>query len=140
MAGPRILKVKAVWDSEASVWCATSRDIPGLVTEAETEELLLQKLRVMIPQLLKLNGLTGTFRQDRAVQVSVVSERLVRVPVPAHKPWRAKNGMCGLSYGSMAAGWSARARAITKSGSARSPSGTSPSMPESSRDIPPKPS
>lgn len=46
---------EAFWDSEALVWVATSEDVPGLVTEAETIEALTQKLRVMIPELVVLN-------------------------------------------------------------------------------------
>ncbi|MCV3212535.1 DUF1902 domain-containing protein [Plectonema radiosum NIES-515] len=50
-----ICKVEAFWDSEALVWVATSEDVSGLVTEAETIEALTQKLRVMIPELVVLN-------------------------------------------------------------------------------------
>jgi len=49
------LKVQAFWDQDAAVWVATSEDLPGLVTEAETIEILTQKLRVMIPELTLLN-------------------------------------------------------------------------------------
>jgi predicted RNase H-like HicB family nuclease len=48
--------VNAFWDTEAEVWVATSEDVPGLATEAETVEILLDKLRVMIPELLALTG------------------------------------------------------------------------------------
>lgn len=48
--------VFAVWDEEAKVWVATSDDVPGLATEAETVELLLGKLRIMIPELLVGSG------------------------------------------------------------------------------------
>ena len=34
----RSYPVVAEWDGEAKVWVATSDDIPGLVTEAETKE------------------------------------------------------------------------------------------------------
>ncbi|BDA67871.1 Domain of unknown function DUF1902 [Calothrix sp. PCC 7716] len=47
--------IEAFWDSEAEVWVATSEDVPGLVTEAETIELLSSKLRVMIPELIFAN-------------------------------------------------------------------------------------
>lgn len=50
-----IFKIQAFWDAEASVWVATSEDVPGLVTEASTIELLTQKLRVIIPELIVLN-------------------------------------------------------------------------------------
>ncbi|MBI2997366.1 MAG: DUF1902 domain-containing protein [Deltaproteobacteria bacterium] len=49
------ITIKAVWDSEAKVWVAESEDVPGLVTEAESAEALLEKLRVLIPELLEVN-------------------------------------------------------------------------------------
>ncbi|MEA5552233.1 DUF1902 domain-containing protein [Anabaena cylindrica UHCC 0172] len=52
---PITYQVEAFWDSEAEVWVATSEDVPGLVTEACTIEVLTEKLRVMIPELLVLN-------------------------------------------------------------------------------------
>lgn len=52
----RPLVVQAQWDEEARVWVAESTDVPGLVTEAETIEKLEDKLRIMIPELLELNG------------------------------------------------------------------------------------
>ncbi len=48
--------VRAVWDPEAKIWVATSDDVPGLVTEAETPEQLEAKLQAMIPELLEENG------------------------------------------------------------------------------------
>jgi predicted RNase H-like HicB family nuclease len=50
------VKVIATWDEEARVWVAESDDVPGLVTEAETLESLLDKLRVLVPELLEENG------------------------------------------------------------------------------------
>ena len=49
--------VKAVWDAESKVWVATSEDVPGLATEADTLEDLSTKLRKMIPELMILNGI-----------------------------------------------------------------------------------
>jgi hypothetical protein len=49
-------QVDAFWDGEAGVWVATSEDLPGLVTEAETVEMLMDKLRVMIPELMSVSG------------------------------------------------------------------------------------
>lgn len=44
------------WDDEAGVWIATSDDIPGLATEAETMDALSAKLTEMVPELLQING------------------------------------------------------------------------------------
>jgi len=52
----KIYFVSAEWDDEAKVWVATSDDVPGLATEAETMEELSKKLEVMIPELLTENG------------------------------------------------------------------------------------
>jgi len=48
--------IVATWDDEAKVWVAESDDIPGLATEAATQDELLSKLRVMIPELLAANA------------------------------------------------------------------------------------
>ncbi len=49
-------RVTATWDDEALVWVAESDDVPGLVTEAESLEMLVNKLRILIPELLEANG------------------------------------------------------------------------------------
>ena len=48
-------QIQAFWDTEARVWVASSDDVIGLVTEANSLENLTEKLRVMIPELLILN-------------------------------------------------------------------------------------
>ena len=53
---PKILFIRAEWDDEADVWVATSDDVPGLATEAETIEALSAKLQTMVPELLDANG------------------------------------------------------------------------------------
>lgn len=50
------LVVHSQWDEEARVWVASSFDVPGLVTEADSVEALIQKLSLLIPELLELNG------------------------------------------------------------------------------------
>lgn len=55
----RLYRVESLWDPEAEVWVATSAEIPGLATEAASLELLTEKLKVMIPELLAANGLLG---------------------------------------------------------------------------------
>ncbi|MBN3898996.1 MAG: DUF1902 domain-containing protein [Nostoc sp. NOS(2021)] len=50
-----IVNVSAFWDAEVDVWVASSDNLPGLVTEASTIEVLTAKLKAMIPELLELN-------------------------------------------------------------------------------------
>ncbi|MBI3716019.1 MAG: DUF1902 domain-containing protein [Betaproteobacteria bacterium] len=52
--------VHAVWDDEAKVWVASSDDVPGLATEADTTEALVLKLKTLIPELIALNDQTPT--------------------------------------------------------------------------------
>jgi predicted RNase H-like HicB family nuclease len=53
------LFVRVEWDEEAGVWVATSDDVPGLATEKETLEGLIEKLKILIPELLEANGAMG---------------------------------------------------------------------------------
>lgn len=52
----KIYFVRAEWDEEARVWVATSDDVSGLATEADTTEQLIEKLKTLIPELLDANG------------------------------------------------------------------------------------
>ncbi|MGH9342833.1 MAG: DUF1902 domain-containing protein [Terriglobia bacterium] len=59
--------VTAHWDSEAGVWVAESDDIPGLVAEAESLNVLMEKICVLVPELLELNG--GLERGQKSAKV-----------------------------------------------------------------------
>ena len=50
-----MLVIHADWDSEAGCWYATSDDIPGLATGADTIEDLIERLKVIVPELVQLN-------------------------------------------------------------------------------------
>ena len=39
------LQIQADWDDDSNVWVAISDDVPGLATEAETLEQLIEKLK-----------------------------------------------------------------------------------------------
>ncbi len=54
-----VYEILAQWDKEAGVWVAESEDVPGLVAEADSPNVLAQKLRTLIPELLELNGVTS---------------------------------------------------------------------------------
>ena len=51
-----VYEVVAQWDKDAGVWVAESADVPGLVAEADSPNKLSEKLRILIPELLELNG------------------------------------------------------------------------------------
>ena len=50
-------RVIVEWDEDAKVWVASSDDVPGLATGADAFEDLIEKLMVVIPELLFENGL-----------------------------------------------------------------------------------
>jgi hypothetical protein len=79
--------VQVSWDPEASVWVANSEDVPGLSTEAMTLEALTEKLRVMVPELLKTNQLLC---HGGEIAVELTSVKVEKWPEDF---WRAFDGM-----------------------------------------------
>ena len=73
------IEIKAEWDPEANVWVATSDDLPGLVTEAETVESLQQKLAVMVPDLLEASG--GTASEVRSIPMNLIAHREAMISI-----------------------------------------------------------
>ena len=71
--------VTAEWDDEARVWVASSDDVPGLATGAETLEDLIEKLKIVIPELLVENGLLSA--SIESVPFAVRAERTELAPV-----------------------------------------------------------
>jgi predicted RNase H-like HicB family nuclease len=65
--------INAEWDEEAAVWVASSEDVPGLATGADTFEALVEKLKVAIPDLLEANGLLAPGIDE--VPFSIKAER-----------------------------------------------------------------
>ncbi len=49
------IKIKAEWDDEAGVWVATSQDMDGLAIEADTIDTLIERLKIVIPELMEAN-------------------------------------------------------------------------------------
>ena len=48
--------VNLLWDPDASVWVATSDDIKGFVLESGSLDVLIERVRMTVPDLLKLNN------------------------------------------------------------------------------------
>ena len=71
----RSIVVTANWDPEAGVWVATTRDLRGLITEAETVEKLRAKLPGMVLDMLEEAGIS-----EMPVSIEIIaraSDRLV---------------------------------------------------------------
>ncbi len=50
-------QINVTWDEDASVWVATSEDVPGLVLESTSFDALQERVKECIPELLSLNKL-----------------------------------------------------------------------------------
>lgn len=67
-------KVNFSWDAEASVWIATSDDIPGLVLESESFDKLLDETRYAAGELIAMNCPEAT-----AMNILFLSQRRERM-------------------------------------------------------------
>ena len=52
----RDITIQARWDTEASIWLATSEDVPGLVVEADTWPAMINEVQFELPELLEVSG------------------------------------------------------------------------------------
>ena len=68
-------RVTAQWDGEAGVWVATSDDIIGLVTEAQTLDALYRRVLDVAPELLQENGIAAP--DHLSVDFDVLGELIV---------------------------------------------------------------
>lgn len=73
----RTILIRADWDDEAGVWVATSKDIDGLATEAETLQALKAKIEVIIPELVELNGFCADLPE---IPIHIFAENTFSVP------------------------------------------------------------
>ena len=71
--------VRCTWDPEAEVWVAESDDVPGLATGADTLDALVDKLKIVIPELLEANGQLAP-GDSSDIPFVVVAERHDRAP------------------------------------------------------------
>jgi predicted RNase H-like HicB family nuclease len=74
MKEPKVYNIQVFWDAEAKVWVATSEDVSGLATEADTLENLNDKLREITPELLILNGALEEDYQG-LIQIELICHR-----------------------------------------------------------------
>jgi hypothetical protein len=71
----RDINIQARWDGEASVWIATSTDVPGLVVEADSWLGMIEEVRLVLPDLMELSGqphqqLSLTFKAEEHLDLA----------------------------------------------------------------------
>ncbi|MDR0908197.1 MAG: DUF1902 domain-containing protein [Spirochaetaceae bacterium] len=64
-------KVELDWDDEASVWLATSDDVPGLVLESGSLDALMERVKYAVPDLLNVHDAKIDFKAERITEVHV---------------------------------------------------------------------
>ena len=52
-----VLDIQVTYDEEASVWVASSDDVPGLATEAPSFKALMDRVEDTVPELMALNNM-----------------------------------------------------------------------------------
>ncbi len=67
--GEGTYKVYAHWDEVIGAWPAYGADVPGLKVEAENIELLLAKLKEVVPELLRQNHIAPSMNEGWPVMV-----------------------------------------------------------------------
>ncbi len=73
-------KIETFWDEEAQVWVATSEDVFGLATEAQSLEDLSKKLKIIIPELLILNQqISETYQGEICFEMISRRQELIKV-------------------------------------------------------------
>lgn len=66
----------AVWDSESSVWIATSPDVAGLCLESGSLDALIERVKIAVPELLELNSSKKT-EQSYSLNFNMTRKELV---------------------------------------------------------------
>jgi hypothetical protein len=123
--------IEVLWDEEAEVWVAESDGVPGLIAEADSRTHLIEKLAVLIPELLELNNVATDAQKPLDITLRFRREAEQREENPP-----AESGVDGGIYGSgkkkscatRSVGMTHPERAIMRFGTARSTT-------ESSRSI-----
>ncbi|MBI5506572.1 MAG: DUF1902 domain-containing protein [Deltaproteobacteria bacterium] len=75
---PKRYLIRAEWDNEAGVWVATSEEVWGLATEADSIEELVASLGRMLPELLEENRQIQGDDGHPEVLFSIISDHVAR--------------------------------------------------------------
>jgi hypothetical protein len=67
-----IRRIEVAWDDDAKIWYVAKTELPGLVSEAPTYELLMERAIAEIPKLVALNR---TVYDGDSIVVSFVTEQ-----------------------------------------------------------------
>ena len=70
------------WDEEAGVWYVSETNFPGLVAEAETQQGLMEKIRLLIPELHNANRhlmRTHSHNEEIVIQLTTMHQETIKL-------------------------------------------------------------
>lgn len=79
MALKKIYQIHLQWDAEGAVWIAESEDIPGLATEAATVHDLMERVSLIVPELIRDNVLNKLVDRGACPTLRFITERQIAV-------------------------------------------------------------
>jgi len=79
----KVFKIYARFDEKSNVWYVEKSNVPGLRAEAETQEELLEELKILIPALLQANNVDveGDKQAHKSVPIELIAQRREHVVV-----------------------------------------------------------
>ena len=73
-----------LWDEEAGIWYVSETDFPSLVAEAETQQGLVQKIRLLIPELHDANRhLVRSHSPDQEIVIQLTTRHRETIKLAA---------------------------------------------------------
>ena len=81
------------WDGEAEVWYIADSDFPGLVAEAPTQKELVDKIRLLVPELFETNRHLFDDSVGETLPLQLTSSQLEAIQLDRIKPRHTANGV-----------------------------------------------
>lgn len=75
------IKISCAYDEDAGVWYVEESDLPGLHIEAARLEDMVQEIRALVPELVRLNRDLIKDGGDANVPIELLYQHRERLPV-----------------------------------------------------------
>lgn len=78
---PERPRVYATWYDDDAVWVVNNGDVPGLVTEADSLDSLVEQLDELVPEMLRINGMANS-DGIKEIEIVLQAELTRRIKLP----------------------------------------------------------
>ena len=75
------IKIFCAYDEDAGVWYVEKSDLVGLHVEAESPEAMLRELRLIVPEIVRLDRKASGKAGDASLPVELLYQHRERLPV-----------------------------------------------------------